>query len=137
MSEAGGDGAAGDHRHEDQLGELTEELRLLAETMLERVEPMLRRAAAEDRAEWSGCGWCPVCAAVALLRGEHHDVLTAVAEHGTAIVTVLREALSGLPVDPVFPPGSDPDGGAPRDTAEPGSRPGASGYVPIPVQIKG
>ena len=87
----------------DGIAEFADELRLLAETVLERVEPVLRYAAAEDRPEWNSCEWCPVCAATALVRGERHEVLATVAEHGTAIVTVLREALAGVPVDPVMP----------------------------------
>ncbi|WP_458691087.1 hypothetical protein [Nocardia tengchongensis] len=94
---------------EENLGEFAEELRLLAEAVLERVEPVLRRTAADGRAEWSSCSWCPVCAAAAIVRGEHHDVVAAIAEHGTAIVTVLREALAGVPVEPVIPPDLDPD----------------------------
>ncbi|MFI5781581.1 hypothetical protein [Nocardia sp. NPDC051570] len=101
--------AADQDRHEDHLGEFAEELRLLAEAVLERVEPVLRRAAAEGRADWDGCSWCPICAAAALVRGEHHDVVAAIAENGTAIVTVLREALAGVPVDPVMPTDFDPD----------------------------
>ncbi|WP_230329574.1 hypothetical protein [Nocardia aurantiaca] len=93
---------------DENLGEFAEELRLLAEAVLERVEPVLRRTAAEGRTEWSSCSWCPVCAAAAIVRGEHHDVVAAIAEHGTAIVTVLREALAGVPVDPVIPPDLDP-----------------------------
>lgn len=94
---------------EENLGEFAEELRLLAEAVLERVEPVLRRTAADGRTEWSSCSWCPVCAAAAIVRGEHHDVVAAIAEHGTAIVTVLREALAGVPVDPVIPPDLDPE----------------------------
>ncbi|MFE9326707.1 hypothetical protein ACIHDR_34150 [Nocardia sp. NPDC052278] len=86
----------------DGLGEFAAELKLLAEAVLERVEPVLRRAA-DGEPDWSSCSWCPVCAAAALVRGEHHDVLSVVADHGTAIVTVLREALAGVPVDPVMP----------------------------------
>lgn len=126
----------GEHRHEDQLGELVEELRMLAETMLERVEPVLRRAAADGGVEWDGCSWCPVCAAAALVRGEHHDVVATLAEHGTAIVTVLREALAGIPVEPVLPD-PEPEGEAPQGDS-PAERPPAArpGYVSIPVQIK-
>ncbi|MEV6432739.1 hypothetical protein [Nocardia sp. NPDC051463] len=91
----------------DGLGEFATELKLLAEAVLERVEPMLRHAAVEGQTEWSSCRWCPVCATAALVRGEHHDVLAAVAEHGTAIVTVLREALAGVPVEPVWQPDDD------------------------------
>ncbi|MGW4536078.1 hypothetical protein ACWEOI_34490 [Nocardia sp. NPDC004340] len=94
---------------EENLGEFAEELRLLAEALLERVEPVLRRTASDGRTEWSSCSWCPVCAAAAIVRGEHHDVVAAIAEHGTAIVTVLREALAGVPVDPVIPPDLDPE----------------------------
>ncbi|WP_280257376.1 hypothetical protein [Nocardia wallacei] len=117
------------------MGELVEELRMLAETLLERVEPVLRRAAADGRVEWDGCSWCPICAAAALVRGEHHDVVATLAEHGTAVVTVLREALAGIPVEPVLPdpePENEAPQGDPR--AQPsGTRPG---YVSIPVQIK-
>ncbi|UGT54494.1 hypothetical protein [Nocardia asteroides] len=90
--------------HPDGFAEFTEELRLLAEVLLARVEPVLRRTAADGQADLGGCAWCPVCAAAALVRGDHHDVVAALAEHGTSMVTVLREALAGVPVDPVLPP---------------------------------
>ncbi|MFE6923888.1 hypothetical protein ACFVAV_22875 [Nocardia sp. NPDC057663] len=90
--------------HPDGFAEFTEELRLLAEVLLARVEPVLRRTAADGQADLGGCAWCPVCAAAALVRGEHHDVVAALADHGTSMVTVLREALAGVPVEPVLPP---------------------------------
>ncbi|MFD4354210.1 hypothetical protein ACFWPK_30795 [Nocardia sp. NPDC058519] len=90
------------HGH-DGFAEFTEELRLLSEVLLARVEPVLRRTAADGRADLGGCAWCPVCAAAALVRGDHHDVVAALAEHGTSMVTVLREALAGIPVEPVLP----------------------------------
>ena len=105
------DGWPGGADNSDGLAEFAAELKILAETVLERVEPVLR-AAGTGQTDWSSCSWCPICAAAALVRGEHHDVLTAVAEHGTAIVTVLREALAGVPVAPVMP---DPETGAPHD----------------------
>lgn len=92
-----------DYRQSEGVAEFAEELRLLAEAVLERVEPVLRAAAEDGQPEWNNCTWCPVCAAAALVRGEHHEVLAAVAAHGTAIVTVLREALAGAPVDPIVP----------------------------------
>ncbi|WP_194853140.1 hypothetical protein [Nocardia sp. SYP-A9097] len=94
---------------DDNFGEFAEELRLLAEAVLERVEPVLRRTATDGRTQWSSCAWCPVCAAAAVVRGEHHDVVAAIADHGTALVTVLREALAGVPVEPVIPPDLDPE----------------------------
>ncbi|WP_174575693.1 hypothetical protein [Nocardia miyunensis] len=124
--------------HDAHIGELAEELRLLAEVLLERVEPVLRRAATDGGAEWSGCSWCPLCAAAALMRGEHHDMVASLAAHGTAIVTVLREALAGVPVEPVMP--TDPDGagdhasGAPNDGAPEGDSPDerANPVDPVP-----
>ncbi|MFD6392981.1 hypothetical protein [Nocardia sp. NPDC060259] len=92
------------HGHPDGFAEFTEELRLLAEVLLARVEPVLRRTAADGQADLGGCAWCPVCAAAALVRGDHHDVVAALADHGTSMVTVLREALAGVPVEPVMPP---------------------------------
>ncbi|MEV6280506.1 hypothetical protein [Nocardia sp. NPDC051832] len=108
-------GAAHD-AHADGFGEFAEELKLLAEAVLEKVEPVLRRSATEGQAEWSSCSWCPVCAAAALVRGEHHDVVAAIADHGTSIVTVLREALAGIPVEPVLP---DPEDEPPHDDSPP------------------
>ncbi|WP_051175043.1 hypothetical protein [Nocardia exalbida] len=125
---------AGRHSAPDGISELAEELKLLAEAVLERVEPVLRRAA-DGQAEWTGCSWCPVCAAAALVRGEHHDVLAAVADHGTAIVTVLREALAGVPVEPVMPTDADPETGAPHRHG-PGEDGDGPSYVDIPVTIK-
>ncbi|MFG1797928.1 hypothetical protein [Nocardia sp. NPDC049149] len=130
----------------DGVAEFAAELKLLAETMLERVEPVLRRAA-DGQTEWASCGWCPVCAAAALVRGEHHEVLQTVADHGTAIVTVLREALAGVPVDPVMPD-FDPEShehGVRQEDSDPmtatsesgaGQRTSRSRYVSIPVTIK-
>ncbi|MFD0362548.1 hypothetical protein ACFQZZ_13965 [Nocardia sp. GCM10030253] len=103
----------------DGLGEFAAELKLLAEAVLERVEPVLRHAAVEGQTEWSSCSWCPVCAAAALVRGEHHDVLATVADHGTAIITVLREALAGVPVEPVLPPDDDAPTGTSDDNSVP------------------
>ncbi|MGQ4600531.1 hypothetical protein [Nocardia sp. R6R-6] len=132
-----GDDEADSRATHDGIAEFTEELKLLAEAVLQRVEPVLRHAADGQR-EWSSCSWCPVCAAAALVRGEHHQVLTAVAEHGTAIVTVLREALAGMPVEPVMPTDADPATGTPprhgpRADARDQER---SRYVDIPVTIK-
>ncbi|MEV0250626.1 hypothetical protein AB0H76_28805 [Nocardia sp. NPDC050712] len=146
MTEQQKPGAAHD-AHGDGFGEFAEELKQLAEAVLERVEPVLRRTAAEGQPQWSSCHWCPVCAAAALVRGEHHDVVAAVAEHGTAIVTVLREALAGIPVEPVLPDPEDapPQQDSPADEAspppaeEPERRaPGRkrSRYIKIPVTFK-
>ncbi|MFR9753234.1 hypothetical protein ACL02S_19655 [Nocardia sp. 004] len=127
----------GDHAPPSGVNEFAAELKLLAEAVLERVEPVLRQAAGGPT-EWSSCHWCPVCAAAALVRGEHHEVLAAVADHGTAIVTVLREALAGVPVEPVMPTDTDPETGAPHRHGPPTDTedPERARYVDIPVTIK-
>lgn len=125
------------------FAEFTEELRLLAEVLLQRAEPLLRQAGSPQRPPADNCRWCPVCALAALVRGQHHETVAALAEHGTALVTILREALVGVPVDPVV--------SHPRDTTWPGTMPHApdcphaqntatdpekrTGYVGIPVTI--
>ncbi|MEU1982591.1 hypothetical protein [Nocardia sp. NPDC019395] len=133
-----------DYRQPEGIAEFADELRLLAEAVLERVEPVLRDAAADGKPEWNNCTWCPLCAAAALVRGEQHEVLATIAAHGTAIVTVLREALAGAPVDPVTshdhgtgtaaaednspgrPTGPAATDTAGTDTGEPGGESGAA-----------
>ncbi|MGY0497719.1 hypothetical protein ACWZHB_04385 [Nocardia sp. FBN12] len=120
------------HGH-DGFAEFTEELRLLAEVLLARVEPVLRRTAADGQADLGGCAWCPVCAAAALVRGDHHDVVAALADHGTSMVTVLREALAGIPVEPVMPPEwADHAAGHPDSGTRPGTD--ASGRSRYPAE---
>ncbi|WP_410876444.1 hypothetical protein [Nocardia sp. A7] len=112
------------HGH-DGFAEFAEELRLLAEVLLSRVEPVLRRTAADGQADLGGCAWCPVCAAAALVRGDHHDVVATLAEHGTSMVTVLREALAGTPVEPVMPQEwADHAAGQPNSAEEPAAATG-------------
>ena len=125
----------GEHAHEAQGQNLVDELRQLAEELLDRVEPALRRAAGDDgKQPWEGCSWCPVCAAAALLRGEQHQVLTALADHGSAMVVILREALSGVPAqrEPVERP--TPDATQVEDGGMSGQP--TAGFVDIPVTIK-
>ncbi|MGW1739141.1 hypothetical protein ACWCPQ_10050 [Nocardia sp. NPDC001965] len=126
------------YRQPEGIAEFAEELRLLAEAVLERVEPVLRDAAAEGQPEWNNCTWCPVCAAAALVRGEHHEVLATVAAHGTAIVTVLREALAGVPVDPVGAHRHGPESTAGHEHPRPGAAgdeqgPGGTAAGPAPA----
>ena len=129
-----------DRDFDADYAELILELRQLAENVLERVEPALRRAAAgAEQDDWAGCSWCPVCAAMALLRGEHHDLLATFADHGVAVVTVLREAIAGMPVEPVMP-APDAPRRARRGRADDVARPGADvvkhAYQPIQVTVR-
>src|SRR5260370_24636480 len=83
-------GPAG-RRHPD----LAPELRQLAQTILDRLDPAVRLAAA--RAAGSGAGpgkgqqvWCPLCALAAWGAREQHPLLTVVADHHVALLAVRR-----------------------------------------------
>jgi hypothetical protein len=79
---------------------LAAELRALALLALDRLEPLLVGAPAGSDRPDAGSTPCPVCAALAVLRGEHPDLAERVADRVAGLVAVLREALD----DPVDPP---------------------------------
>lgn len=93
-------------RHVDRkLGDskLAEELRLLLDAAAERAQPWLHRMAAEDGEHDTGtCGWCPLCNAVALARGDRSELAAKAAEHVAGLIAVLRAALA----EPTPPPTS-------------------------------
>lgn len=75
--------------------DLGPELRLLAQAILDRLDPAVRAAATKAAEAMRGPGrceqvWCPVCALMALLNGEQHPMLNLVAEHGVTLMTVVR-----------------------------------------------
>lgn len=80
-----------------------EELRALALTALDRIEPMLDRvhteATSPGRAEPATepaagtCEGCPVCAVLEVLRGERSELAARLVEQLGELVTVLRAAL--------------------------------------------
>src|SRR6476660_7318521 len=83
-------GAAG-RRHPD----LAHELRQLAQTILDRLDPAVRLAAARAAGSGDSPGkcqqvWCPVCALAALVAGEQHPLLTVISEHSVALLAVIR-----------------------------------------------
>jgi hypothetical protein len=87
---------------------LAEELRLLLDALAERAQPWLNRLATEPTDEHTPatCGWCPVCAGIAVLRGERPELAVRAAEHAAGLVAVLRSALADrAPTDP--PPPAD------------------------------
>jgi hypothetical protein len=92
---------------------LAEELRLLLDALAERAQPWLNRLATEPT-DSDGehtpatCGWCPVCAGMAVLRGERPELAVRAAEHTAGLVAVLRSALA-QPETPQ-PSGSGDDG---------------------------
>ncbi len=64
--------------------DITPELRQLALSLLDRLDPAVRMAAARAASGSEGkCQqvWCPVCALSALVSGEQHPLLTVIAEH--------------------------------------------------------
>jgi hypothetical protein len=77
---------------------ISEELRTLALTALDRVEPVLDRMRSEPAGPMADtgaqtCAACPVCAVIAALRGERPELAVRLAEHAAALVVVLRAAL--------------------------------------------
>lgn len=79
---------------------IAEELKLLLGVLAERAEPWLNRlATAPDDAEHTPatCGWCPVCAGMAVLRGERPELAVRAAEHASGLLAVLRASLAERP----------------------------------------
>jgi len=82
-------------------GNISPELRQMAQIMLERLDPVIRSAAALAAARSSDTPgrcqqvWCPVCAVGALVTGEEHPLLAVVAEHSVGVLTMLRALLDG------------------------------------------
>jgi hypothetical protein len=96
---------------------LVEELRLLADAVAERAGPWLDRAAEESEAP--SCGWCPLCAVVALLRGEPNALAARGIDQAADLVALLRAVLAdrwepGAPHMPGFRPPPRPHGERPR-----------------------
>ncbi|WP_193047357.1 hypothetical protein [Mycolicibacterium baixiangningiae] len=116
--------------------DLGPELKALAQAILDRVDPLIRFAAARaagagDRASSCRQVWCPVCALGALIQGEQHPLLDIVAEHSVALLSVVRALVddieaAGPPDTPPTPPPSD----------EPPPPPGPGRYQRIPVTVQ-
>ncbi|MUL82410.1 MULTISPECIES: hypothetical protein [unclassified Mycolicibacterium] len=123
--------------------ELGSELRQLAQDILDLLDPAVRLAAASFAASAdAGPGkcqqvWCPVCALAAVVNGEQHPLLTVIAEHSVALLTVIRAVLDdggdtgaggGSPA-----PDGGPDAPPPDDFPPP---PGPGRYQHIPVTVE-
>lgn len=115
--------------------ELGPELRRLAQSILDGIDPAVRAAAALTAGAGPGTGkcqqvWCPVCALAALATGDQHPLLTAIADHSIALLQVIRDIVDDIdrastpPTEP--PPDGPPD---PGDGAPP------TRYQPIPVTL--
>lgn len=130
-------GAAG-RRHP----ELAPELRQLAQTILDRLDPAVKLAAARAAGSGDGPGkcqqvWCPVCALAALVAGEQHPLLTVVAEHSVALLTVIRAMVENIetPPEPPEPPETPPPPSGPPDGGQPPpTEPGRYQHIPVTVE---
>lgn len=104
------------------------ELRQLAQSILDRLDPAVRMAAARAQAGGSGkCEqvWCPVCALAALISGEQHPLLSVLAEHSVALLTMVRAMVenldgAGTPPQPDGPPPQGQPPPEPTGPVEPG-----------------
>jgi hypothetical protein len=119
--------------------DLGPELRQLAQMILDRLDPAVRLAAARAAGSGDGPGkcqqvWCPVCALAALVAGEQHPLLSVVAEHSVALLTVIRAMVENIERPPEPPPESPPpDAGSGGDEPPP---PGPGRYQHIPVTVE-
>lgn len=101
-------------------GPAAEELRLLGLALLDRFEPGVQsvlmglRVEAAEAAEAAGaepdrdaaapaaeepCRWCPVCATIAVVRGDRPELAGKVAEHTSGLLSALRAVLE-QPTEP-------------------------------------
>lgn len=129
-----GTGAAG-RRHP----ELAPELRQLAQIILDRLDPAVKLAAARAAGSGDGPGkcqqvWCPVCALAALVAGEQHPLLTVVAEHSVALLTVIRAMVENIETPPEPPETPPPPSGPPDGGQPPPTEPGRYQHIPVTVE---
>lgn len=110
--------------------DLGPELRALAQSILDRIDPAVRAAAAAAAGP-DGPGkcqqvWCPVCALAALVSGEQHPLLTVIAEHSVALLSVVRAMVEDIESSP-GPAQPPPDEPPPPDPSR---------YQHIPVTVE-
>jgi hypothetical protein len=134
--------------------EIGPELRKLAQTILDGIDPAVRAGAAFAAGGGAGTGrcqqvWCPVCALAALAGGEQHPLLVVIADHSVALMELIRGFVSdvrdaGGVADSADAGGAGetgetgrsaepPPGGGPA--AEAGSA-GTTRYQPIPITVE-
>ena len=115
------------------------ELRQLAQAILDRLDPAVRLAAARAAGSGDGPGkcqlvWCPVCALAALVAGEQHPLLTVIAEHSVALLTVIRAMVENIETPPEPPPAAPPPPGGPPPEKPPPPPPGRYQHIPVTVE---
>jgi hypothetical protein len=107
---------------------LTEEIRLLVEMVVERAAPWLegvvsaghgpdaRAVPVPGETGERVCGWCPLCALVAVVKGEPPEFVARLLEQAAQLIALLRAVLADRwePEEGVHMPGFHP---APRSGA--------------------
>ncbi|NBH05573.1 hypothetical protein [Amycolatopsis sp. SID8362] len=111
---------------------LAEEIRLLAELVVEKAAPWLEGVVAaghgdpdQAKPDGSACGWCPLCAIVAVVRGERPELVARVLEQLAQLVALLRAVLADR---------WEPDEGVHMPGFRPAPRPPADASVSVRVQ---
>ncbi|EQD86433.1 hypothetical protein GCM10009533_27480 [Saccharopolyspora spinosporotrichia] len=99
--------------------QVAEELRLLLDGLAVRAEDYLRGVGESGVPCEGGCGWCPVCAVVAIARGERPELTAKLAD----LVHALREALAEHSGHPSPGPATEAATGT---APEPGGEPEAA-----------
>ncbi|WP_020671716.1 hypothetical protein [Amycolatopsis nigrescens] len=135
---------------------LAEEIRLLVEMVVERAAPWLdgviaaghgaRHRSGDQNGDQSGdqngtdaepepdsaaCGWCPLCAIVAVVRGERPEFAARVLEQAAQLVALLRAVLADRwePEEGVHMPGFQP---VPKPAGpEPGTEGARVQHIPV------
>lgn len=126
---------------------LLAEFRLLADSVLARIEPILAeyaerpqscegQAPSSEVPDFSGCSWCPVCALAAAIRGEHHELLAVLAGHAATLLALLRQLLDEFLGGSDGTPGGGQDGKGSTEDVSGDGPPRPSAFVPINVTVK-
>ncbi|OBJ05093.1 hypothetical protein [Mycobacterium sp. 1465703.0] len=124
--------------------EIGPELRRLAQTILDGIDPAVRAAAALTAGAGVGTGkcqqvWCPVCALAALATGDQHPLLTAIADHSIALLEVIRDIVNDIDrsAKPTpEPPPDGPSGGGPGAPTHAEDAPSRTRYQSIRVTLE-
>lgn len=109
---------------------LAEEIRLLVEMVVEKAAPWLEGVVAaghgvdphaEVKPDSSGCGWCPLCAIVDVVRGERPEFAARLLEQLAQLVALLRAVLADRwePDGGVHMPGFRPEPKPPAEESSP------------------
>lgn len=117
--------------------DVTPELKILAQAILDRLDPAVKTFAARaGSGDESKCQqvWCPVCALAALVSGEQHPMLNVIAEHSAALLAVVRAVTDTPAPTPAPKKGpSETPGARPAVDPQPPS-PGRYEHIPVTVE---